>query len=67
MLKIIALKRECLEEFVTHYNRDDRKPNYSECILLKDDGLENSDNLPESDVAGLEIIRDQEAGLEKFY
>jgi type I restriction enzyme M protein len=33
---------------------------------LKDDSLEDSDNLPESDVIGLEIIEDLEAALEQF-
>jgi type I restriction enzyme M protein len=33
---------------------------------LKDDSLEESDNLPEPDVIGLEIIEDLEAALEQF-
>ena len=33
---------------------------------LKDDSLEDSDNLPEPDVIGLEIIEDLEAALEQF-
>ena len=33
---------------------------------LKDDSLEESDNLPEPDIIGLEIIEDLEAVLEQF-
>ena len=33
---------------------------------LKDNSLEESDNLPEPDVIGLEIVEDLEAALEQF-
>jgi len=33
---------------------------------LKDNSLEDSDNLPEPDVIGLEIIEDLEAALEQY-